>query len=225
MRIRAITYFFNPGQKISAIELKAAGQFIKTARSAFQDAGFEVQSTRIATIPFTKLTSPSKLASYAPNLENAVKLEGFEYLNLGPAFPDQIDSYSAIPSGLAATQNTFFSGMITHQTSPHSRKMSLRAIRACAQVIIDTAPILPDGFANLRFAALANVRSNCPFFQLLTIHTMHLRLLLRSRLQSWRQVLLQMPHPSATPENNWSAVSKAMRPDWKKLPIEWLGKP
>jgi uncharacterized protein (UPF0210 family) len=42
--------------------------------------------------------------------------------------------------------------------------ISLPAIEACADVITRCAPITPDGFANLRFAALANVKSGSPFF-------------------------------------------------------------
>ena len=42
--------------------------------------------------------------------------------------------------------------------------ISLEAVRACAQVIVKCAPLTPDGFANLRFAALANVLPGAPFF-------------------------------------------------------------
>jgi len=43
-------------------------------------------------------------------------------------------------------------------------RLSLPAVRQCAQVIHSLAPISPDGFANLRFAALANVPPGTPFF-------------------------------------------------------------
>lgn len=43
-------------------------------------------------------------------------------------------------------------------------KISLAAIRTCAEIIHTTARITPDGFANLRFAALANVKPYAPFF-------------------------------------------------------------
>jgi hypothetical protein len=42
--------------------------------------------------------------------------------------------------------------------------ISLEAVRACAQVIVECGPLTPDGFANLRFAALANVLPGAPFF-------------------------------------------------------------
>jgi hypothetical protein len=37
------------------------------------------------------------------------------------------------------------------------------AIRACAEIIVKCAPIEPNGFANLQFAALANVKAGAPF--------------------------------------------------------------
>jgi uncharacterized protein (UPF0210 family) len=40
----------------------------------------------------------------------------------------------------------------------------LPAMRACADIMVRNATISPDGFANLRFAALANVLPGSPFF-------------------------------------------------------------
>jgi hypothetical protein len=42
--------------------------------------------------------------------------------------------------------------------------ISLPAIQACAEIITRCSSISPDGFANLRFAALANVKPGSPFF-------------------------------------------------------------
>jgi uncharacterized protein len=42
--------------------------------------------------------------------------------------------------------------------------ISLPAVQACAEVITRCGSITPDGFANLRFAALANVKPGSPFF-------------------------------------------------------------
>jgi hypothetical protein len=42
--------------------------------------------------------------------------------------------------------------------------ISLPAVRLCARTIHDLAPLTPEGFTNLRFAALANVPPGSPFF-------------------------------------------------------------
>ena len=65
-----------------------------------------------------------------------------------------------IPEALAATQNAFFSGSMTTSDG----RVSLPAVRQCAQVIQRASSISADGFGNLRFAALANVPAGSPFF-------------------------------------------------------------
>ena len=47
------------------------------------------------------------------------------------------------------------------QTPPD--EIDLAAIRACAEIIVKCATIEPNGFANLQFAALANVKAGAPF--------------------------------------------------------------
>jgi hypothetical protein len=66
----------------------------------------------------------------------------------------------AIPAVLAATPNVFLGGMLTGAAG----HISLPAVRLCAEVIHQAARLSPDGFANLRFAALANVPAGSPFF-------------------------------------------------------------
>ncbi len=83
-----------------------------------------------------------------------------DYAALGPAFPDVPGSYEIIPEAIAHTENIFFSGMMADSHNG----VSLEAVRACAKVIAKCAPLTPDGFANLRFAALANVLPGSPFF-------------------------------------------------------------
>ena len=61
---------------------------------------------------------------------------------------------------LAATKNTFLSGVIA---SPESG-VSLLAISACAEIIHQVASLKPNGFGNLYFAALGNVPPGAPFF-------------------------------------------------------------
>ena len=69
-------------------------------------------------------------------------------------------SYEVIPEAIAASQNIFFNGVMADK----SIGISLAAIKACANVIVKSASIDPNGFANLRFAALANVKAGSPFF-------------------------------------------------------------
>ena len=79
---------------------------------------------------------------------------------MGPAQPEVLDSFAVIPEAIAAAQNIFFSGAMADARFG----ISLPAVQACAEVITRCATITPDGFANLRFAALANVKPGSPFF-------------------------------------------------------------
>ena len=163
MRIRSITYFMNVGWPLREDKLQEAGIFLSTARSAFENAGYEVQSTRIASVPFTTLLGADAIGltpRMAQRLSNSIAANGIDYASLGPALPDIPESYEMIPDAIAASKNIFFSGIMA---SGHDG-IYLPAMRACAEVMIRNATISKDGFANLRFAALANVSPGSPFF-------------------------------------------------------------
>src|SRR5215216_4946826 len=68
-------------------------------------------------------------------------------------------SYEVIPDAISASKTIFFGGVMADQT----RGINLAAIRACAEIIVRCARIDANGFANLQFAALANVQPGAPF--------------------------------------------------------------
>jgi uncharacterized protein len=162
MKIRSITYFFNPGWPPDEVKMRSVGSFLREAKLSFENAGYEVQTTRLATIPFsTSLGRRIKEAPYyAEAMETMLAHIDVAYASLGPAFPDIPGSYEIIPEAIAHSRNIFFSGVMADSHNG----ISLEAVRACAQVIVQCAPLTPDGFANLRFAALANVLPGAPFF-------------------------------------------------------------
>lgn len=162
MKIRSITYFSNLGWPPVDARIQTAHTFLSNARQAFETAGYEVQTTRLATTPFSHLLRGriEETPAYAEAMEALLPQAGAEYVSLGPAFPDVPGSYQIIPEALARTKNVFFSGVM----ADIQNGISLAAVRACAQVIVSAAGLSPDGFANLRFAALADVPSGAPFF-------------------------------------------------------------
>ena len=163
MKIRSITYFCNPKYPLEEQILEKAGQFLSNARSAYEAAGYEVQTTRLATIPFPELLGEKDihaLPELARQLASAIPQVGIAYASLGPALPELPHSYAVLPEAIAAAQNIFFGGVMADK----SGGIDLAAIRACARVIVQCAHIEPNGFANLQFAALANVGPGAPFF-------------------------------------------------------------
>ena len=162
MKIRSITYFDNLLWPLDGSKLKRAKEFIPTARESYQSGGYEVQTTRLATPPFPRVLGSQTnkdAVQYAQELEKHLIPEGFDFISIGPAIPEYPDSYSILPDILDNTQNVFGAGII----SSAEKGIVFAAIKACAAAIKQIAGISPDGFTNLRFAALANVPSGSPF--------------------------------------------------------------
>ena len=162
MKIRSITYFLNPKFPLDEKALQKAGDFLVQAKSTYEAAGYKVQTTRLATIPFPKLLNGklSDLPRLAQQLSALLPQINVAYAALGPALIEFPESYAVIPEAIAASENIFFGGVMADRKNG----ISLQAIQACAKIIQQASIITPDGFANLRFAALANVKAGAPFF-------------------------------------------------------------
>jgi uncharacterized protein (UPF0210 family) len=163
MKVRSITYFCNPGWPLDERKLQAAGKFLAEAKAAYEAAGYEVQTTRLATVPFPQILGADQIGKtprLAEQMSAAIHPIGIAYAALGPAQPEILDSYAVIPEAVAAAQNIFFSGLMADAEFG----ISLPAVQACAEVITRCSSVTCDGFSNLRFAALANVRPGSPFF-------------------------------------------------------------
>lgn len=163
MKIRSITCFLNPGWPLDEDSLQRCGAFTTAAQQAIGALGYEVETKRLATVPFPRLLpalEAAEVIALAKELEEAASAAGFDYVSLGPALPEHPESYGLIPVVLAETQNVFLSGLMTTEGGG----VSLPAVRLCAEVIHRAAGLAADGFGNLYFAALANVPPGAPFF-------------------------------------------------------------
>ncbi len=161
MEIRSITVFVHPGFPPRKGVFRQAGELVHTMRLVLEAADIPVQTTRLATIPYPLLVKTlGDAKNLAQDIEGLAEPHGLDYLSLGPALPGSPATYTWIPEILAATQKVFLSGVIaTPEGTIHPN-----AIRACAEAIHAAAPLEPNGFANLRFAALAGVPPHAPFF-------------------------------------------------------------
>jgi uncharacterized protein (UPF0210 family) len=162
MKIRSITYFCNPKYPLKEKVLQKAGQFLSKAKSLYEAAGYEVQTVRLATVPFPQLLGDAnlgKLPELTSQIDDLAQQLKIGYVSLGPALPELPRSYGVIPEAIFVSKNVFFGGVMADQT----HGLSLSAVRLCAEVIVHCASIEPNGFANLQFAALANVPAGAPF--------------------------------------------------------------
>ncbi len=163
MKIRSVTYFENPGDPIRKEALNRWEKFAREAKKHFESAGYQVQTIRFASPPFPLILKDlqnERVLSYAGDLERSLNSLGFDYLSLGPAIPSHPESYALIPDLIQSTENTFCSGLMTVP----KKGISLSALRSCGEIIHRLAPIDPNGFSNLYFAALGNVPPGSPFF-------------------------------------------------------------
>ncbi len=163
MNIRSITVLLDPGYPVVEERLAAAGAFAADARTAYEAAGISVQTVRLAIVPFPGLLGPGpveRAVSLAEQLEQLCRAAAFDYCSLGPAMPDApLEYVDAIYDVLAATQQVFAAVTIA---SPDG--IPLAAVQRAARLIQAVSRISPDGFANLRLAALANCPPGSPFF-------------------------------------------------------------
>jgi uncharacterized protein (UPF0210 family) len=163
MNIRALTGFIDPGWPIEARRVSGLAACLQAAKARLEEAGYPVQTLRMATPPpaeVGKAVRPADRPEFARRLEAECFVHSIDYVSLGPASPEEPDGLAAVPEILAGTENVFTSAIFCEPESG----ISLTAARGCAQAISDVSRLQPDGFANLRFAAMANVPPGSPFF-------------------------------------------------------------
>ena len=163
MKVRALTGFIDPEWPLNPELIKSVTACLNACREALQEIGIEVQTLRLATPPPSEMKGPVPpvdRADLARKLEAECFAHGVDYGAIGPALPDEPEGYDVIPEIIAATESVFTSGIFADPMYG----ISLHAAQACAQAIHESSTISPDGFANLRFAALANVPPGAPFF-------------------------------------------------------------
>lgn len=167
MNIRSITCFINlddAAPDTSAKAIHQAGQVAGLAKDALQQAGFPVQTTRLATQPLTDL--PADPLALIAGLWAACRAAGFEYLSLGPvlAGPDasdpSLERIDLIPELIRTCEGVFAGVLVARR----DRGIHLEAIRRTARIVREIAHTTELGFGNLRLAVLANVGPHAPFF-------------------------------------------------------------
>jgi hypothetical protein len=163
MNIRALTGFVDPGWPLEPRRIADLAACLHLAKTRLEEIGYPVQTLRLATPPPAEMNRPVRppdRPEAARQLEAECFVHGIDYASLGPALIEEPEALSAIPEILGATENVFTSAIFCDPEAG----LSLPAARGCAQAIHEVSRLSADGFANLRFAALANVPPGTPFF-------------------------------------------------------------
>lgn len=157
MNLRSLTGFVSLTDPLDDSPLRAFAQLARAGRDEFTRAGLPLQTTRVATQSIAAI-KPRALTQFALDIQAACKALGIDYVSLGaPRGEEKIAEQ--IPAAVIATESVFGSAHITHDHT-----ISLDAIQTAARIIHELGRTTPDGFGNLRFAALANCGPHSPFF-------------------------------------------------------------
>ena len=163
-RVRAITAGITLQRLDDTAAVNTAIDFLKKARQAYTDKGYEVQTIRISTQNLYKYLGRH---SYNDALPLLVKLDKIARLNNISLSIGQILPPNKYQDGIAdwaeqlvqSTSNIFFSLPI----SSHELGIQFNSIKASAEIIAALSGS-KGGEACFRFTASANCPSNIPFF-------------------------------------------------------------
>ena len=144
MKIRSITLFAEVSVPFDRASIASLSRFAQRVKNAYEEAGFEVQTLRLATNIFPALKASEwqhRPADYITILETACLELGFEYLALGPASTAMLPHIAEI---LSTTSSVFATA---HILDPRTGIIDMSSITGAAQVIRKAAAI-QNGFGN-----------------------------------------------------------------------------
>jgi len=162
-KIRAITAFVRIDSSQYRQQLGEAVTVLRQAKTAFERGGYEVQTIRITTQPFTQYVgsrSAAEALDFFKSLDDLSKRDFF-MLNIGPLILADSSDVAKVEllSQVLANTGVHASLVVAGDDGVH-----WNAVRAAAQVMKYVENHSPNGANNFDFAAVAMVPSNVPFF-------------------------------------------------------------
>jgi uncharacterized protein (UPF0210 family) len=165
LRVRTITTGLELSPRGESPRLESALKFLAAAKRSFVNAGYEVQTLRIATNPWLAGASPGERRQLLDRLRVLDKMmaEHDVILGLGPVLTEDRadDSLAQWANDLiGTTRQILFCVVIASE----ERAVHGAAANVAAQITQALARTLPGGIGNFRFAAAANIPAGTPFF-------------------------------------------------------------
>lgn len=165
LRVRTITAGVSIDNASQTDRFEKAFATLRRGRALFEQQGYEVQTTRIASNPFIAGLNAAEREKALPQLEalDRMAAESGVIVSIGPVLNEDRDD-----SGLAQWAQEFVTRTKTMSFSAvlasKPRGIHAQSAVTVARVIHALASALPDGLANFRFAAAANIPAGTPFF-------------------------------------------------------------
>lgn len=159
MKIRTTTAGLTLDAECS--QLTAPIEQLSEAQTAFEDAGYDVQTIRVATQPIDTLVgSSTALHELAGRIHAICEPRGFEFVSLGPVNSQgSLTLADDVPALLA--EHEMLNASITLLSNG---EVDGSACRAAAEVISRLARETAGGIGNFRFAGIAGCPPGIPFF-------------------------------------------------------------
>jgi len=168
VKIRSICVGMAASWPVDTAAVQLAGQFLARAARRYDDAGIEVQTTRLALSPFAEagpLDDVSWVLPFARDLEAACQEHGIGFTSIGPIRWGRLGPEAgrllagALADAMIATSQINGSIETTNGGLP-----SGGAALAAGALVARLARETPLGFGNFRFCTIAECGPNIPFF-------------------------------------------------------------
>ena len=164
MKVRAVTVGAPVTWPLADGQLARAGGVAAPVQASLVEAGYEVQTVRLATPPLDRVVrTAAEALELALRLDREAVAGGFGYTSLGAAdvfAPHGLSLLDGMPEIIRQTETVFCSASVADR----AHGISLLGARAAGELVARVAAQSADGFGNLRFAALANCPPHIPFF-------------------------------------------------------------
>src|ERR1700733_6531755 len=162
-KICTITAFVRIDSSQYRQQLAEAVTVLRQAKTAFERGGYEVQTIRITTQPFSRYVgsrSAAEALNFFKSLDDLSKRDSF-MLNIGPlTLADSSDATKVELLSRVLAQTRVNASLVVADEGG----VSWSAIRTAAQVIKYVEEHSPNGTNNFDFAAVAMMPPNVPFF-------------------------------------------------------------
>ena len=160
-RIRTLTAGVSPSSLEDVAVIAEAARFLSGAKARFEAAGYEVQTTRVATTPLSRYAAGGLSAAALAPFARAAE-EHDVIVSVGPAIGEDRphSNFAAFASELVALSGRIsFSAVVASAAGIH-----WHVVRAAAEAMAALASSSPNGEGNFNFAAAAHVPPGTPFF-------------------------------------------------------------
>ena len=163
-KIRAVTAFVRLDRAQYKTQIVEALGFLRKAKATYEKAGYEVQTIRITTQPFSEYTkglSPEQALGFFRDYDALAVKEGFD-ASIGPAMlKDSDDAGEAELLGIILSRAKTLEGSISIAGEDG---IHWQSIRAAALVIKYLEDHTTHGQGSFNFTAAALVHSGTPFY-------------------------------------------------------------